>query len=959
MVDDTNIGDDGARTDANTIEQMRHFRQMLPLYGAAQIALGSLIAAGFFESANLAVVVIWIGLIWVTGLIAIRDWWRHRGLPTQTKISQPTVKRAELSAVMMGTIWGGGAIVLFPDDSLGGQTLLTFVIAGATAGATASSWNYPKISLGFCLPALALLSLRLVYAGETIHFTMAAMTAVYFAFLMALSRFLHRGFLEGQAVKSHLSYIVESLNQMKAGIAIYDENEKLVFINNTHRELFPETAEAEVRGVRLEDTVRLRAESGVYPDIAGREAEWTADILSQIRTGEYDSDRKHSDGRWIQTSVRRAENGIHTEIRTDVTHLKEIEEELEKSTRRLALTLGYMPGGILQTDADMRVVFTNEGYRELLDLPANKLRHGTHISDLFRILAERGDLGEGEVDEIVARETAEYEKRLEITFERHFNDGTIAQVRRTRTDDGGLLTTVEDITDRWRAEETLRESEARFRAVIDGTPDVVVLKDLEGRILMANKTFQDQLGLPFSEIGGRTLYEIPGVPKELADAYSEHEKNAIEAGKAVSTELGGFMDDGRKRVLLSTKFPIFNQHGEVVSVGSINREISELKLVEAELAVQKKALEFSEERFRDFTESASDWYWEMGKDLRFTYFSEGIRGRQSGVDTQTALGKTRQETLAGSILDEDQLRTNLEDLEAHRPFRNFEYSLVGEDGEMSHVAISGKPVFGPNGNFRGYRGVGRDVTERVEAQNKISEQRDELEILNHQKSRFFSILAHDLKNPFNILLGYSQLIDSMGDTLDRDELIKMAGSISATSNNLYQLLEDLLAWGLAQMDAIEFEPKPEALGNLIDIGIENQLGVAESKGVELRQKATELNVVADSNLVGAIIRNLVSNAIKFTPPGGEVTLDASKLNGSDEDWVGVSVSDNGVGMNQSQIDQLFRIDANQSTRGTDGESGTGLGLLLCKEFVEKHGGEISVESEEGAGTTFRFTLPGG
>ncbi len=957
MADESNTGDTGTRSDANTVEQMRHFRQMLPLYGASQIALGSLIAAGFFESADLSIVLIWIGLIWFTGLVAIYDWWRHRGFPPQTEISQRSIRRAELSAVMMGVIWGGGAIVLFPDDSLGRQTLLTFVIAGATAGATAGSWNYPRISLGFCLPAVGLLIVRLVYAGEAIHFTMAAMAAVYIAFLIVLARFLHRAFLEGQAVKSHLSYIVDSLNQMKAGIAIYDENEKLVFINNTHRELFPESADEEVRGARLEDTVRMRADSGVYPDVAGQEAEWTAEILSQLRTGEYDSERKHSDGRWLQTSVRRAENGVHTEIRTDVTHLKEIEEELEKSTQRLALTLSYMPGGILQTDADMRVVFTNEGYRELLDLPADLLRHGTHISDLFRALAERGDMGEGDVDDIVARETAAYEKRLEITFERHLNDGTVAEVRRTRTNDGGLLTTVEDITDRWRAEETLRESEERFRAVIDGTPDVIVLKDLEGRILMANKTLREQLGLPMSEIVGKTLFEIPGVPEELASAYSEHEQNAIELGKAVSTELGGFMDDGRKRVLLSTKFPIFNQQGEAVSVGSINREISELKLVEAELAVQKKALEFSEERFRDFTESASDWYWEMGKDLRFTYFSEGIIGQDSPIDTQSAIGKTRMEALAGTILEEEQLRANLDDLDAQRPFRNFEYSLVGENGEMRHVAISGKPVFGPQGDFRGYRGVGRDVTERVEAQNKISEQRDELEILNHQKSRFFSILAHDLKNPFNILLGYSQLIDSMGDELDRDDLIKMAASISATSNNLYQLLEDLLAWGLSQMDAIEFEPKPEALDSLIDIGIENQLGVAEAKGVELHPKQTKLNVVADSNLVGTIIRNLVSNAIKFTPSGGEVTLDAKPSNGSGENWVDVSVSDNGVGMTDQQLDQLFRIDANQSTRGTDGESGTGLGLLLCKEFVEKHGGEISVESEEGNGTTFRFTLP--
>jgi signal transduction histidine kinase len=255
-----------------------------------------------------------------------------------------------------------------------------------------------------------------------------------------------------------------------------------------------------------------------------------------------------------------------------------------------------------------------------------------------------------------------------------------------------------------------------------------------------------------------------------------------------------------------------------------------------------------------------------------------------------------------------------------------------------------------------------DKEERLEAQAAdlvaIAEyqaiMRDELQKLNQQKDKSFSIIAHDLKGPFNALLGYSSLLADKVDHFDKKGVVESAAAVHESAQRVFKLLENLLEWSRLQMGQLKFEPGPVDLKEIIDTNLELYVPLAKEKAIRLTGKRRKsLNVFADAHMVDAIVRNLVNNAIKFTPEKGKVTISARR-NGK---WAEVEVSDTGVGISADKAARLFRLDEKTSTVGTGGETGTGLGLHLCKEMVERQGGRIQVKSTEGEGSAFRFTLP--
>ena len=232
--------------------------------------------------------------------------------------------------------------------------------------------------------------------------------------------------------------------------------------------------------------------------------------------------------------------------------------------------------------------------------------------------------------------------------------------------------------------------------------------------------------------------------------------------------------------------------------------------------------------------------------------------------------------------------------------------------------------------------------------------------LNADKDKFFSIIAHDLRGPFNALLGNAQLLAVKPESLKPDELQEMSQSIYRSAKAVYQLLDSLLIWAQLQQEGggMKCQPEPIELNSLT----EETLAVLEQTAV---QKEIALSntipanywVQADRLMLETIIRNLVGNALKFTPRGGQVTVTGKNGLESRAGWVKVSVQDTGVGMSQADIDRLFRLDASHSTPGTEKEKGSGLGLMICQEMVERNGGQIWVESEEGKGTSVEFTVP--
>jgi signal transduction histidine kinase len=243
----------------------------------------------------------------------------------------------------------------------------------------------------------------------------------------------------------------------------------------------------------------------------------------------------------------------------------------------------------------------------------------------------------------------------------------------------------------------------------------------------------------------------------------------------------------------------------------------------------------------------------------------------------------------------------------------------------------------------------------------LQKQRDELEILanelkrlNSDKDRFMSILSHDLKSPFSTLLGLSEMLIENIRVFPVAELEDIAVNLSKTARNTYKLLEDILLWTRAQSGKIPFKPQKLNFSDICNNALEILNPVANAKGITLNyEKADKIYLFADNDMIRTVLRNLVSNAIKFTDKNGSINIMAE---GTGAELI-VSVSDNGVGISPENLPKLFNNSEIITTPGTANETGTGFGLLLCKEFVEKHDGRIWAESEPGSGSKFKFSLP--
>ena len=244
--------------------------------------------------------------------------------------------------------------------------------------------------------------------------------------------------------------------------------------------------------------------------------------------------------------------------------------------------------------------------------------------------------------------------------------------------------------------------------------------------------------------------------------------------------------------------------------------------------------------------------------------------------------------------------------------------------------------------------------QKIKLEKLVAIKTSELHELNASKDKFFSIIAHDLKNPFSTLIGISEMLNEETNSDLSAKVRQYASMINTTAVQTFKLLENLLEWANSQRGKILFRPGPIKLPELINEELIMMNEMAIKKNIEVKTSIAEsIIIIGDRNMIKTIMRNLLSNAVKFTHKNGKVEVSAIAI----DHKVEISVADTGIGMTNETQKKLFRLDADLSTRGTENEKGTGLGLFLCKEFVEKHGGKICVESESGKGSVFKFVLP--
>lgn len=365
-------------------------------------------------------------------------------------------------------------------------------------------------------------------------------------------------------------------------------------------------------------------------------------------------------------------------------------------------------------------------------------------------------------------------------------------------------------------------------------------------------------------------------------------------------------------------------------------------------------LQESENKFKIFIDNTYDWEYWKNKDGSYVYMSPSCY-RISGYTREEFLENYKMfETI---VFEEDKeiYLSHIKSIWENITSEDIDFRIVRKDGKIVWINMTNTLIKDNAGNVIGIRGSNRDITERKDYESKIIHLNEQLNEQLITKDKFFSIIAHDLRSPLSGFLGLTEIMKDMDlDTLDKDEFKEFNLSLNESARNIFGLLENLLEWSRFQRGMISFKPELIFLKMLMDENIGIQKSILKNKNLKVENNITSnISCIVDIQMINTVIRNIFSNAIKFTNKGGIIKFDATD-NGSS---IILSIKDNGIGIPKDIINKMFKVEHKISRLGTDGESSTGLGLILCKEYVTKHNGEIWVTSVEGKGSTFLIKLP--
>ncbi len=518
----------------------------------------------------------------------------------------------------------------------------------------------------------------------------------------------------------------------------------------------------------------------------------------------------------------------------------------------------------------------------------------------------------------------------------------IIELQHLRKENNQLRLSIEkDDKERMKAEEKINWNDAIFNQFMEYSPIYVFFKDENIRSLWLSRNFEKMLGKPMDELLGKTMYEL--FPSDLAKTMIKNDLQILQEGKKVEVQ-----EEFKNRHFSTIKFPI-QIKGRSKFLAGFTIDVTERK--KAEEAILK-----SKQQYDNLVAQIPVGVYILRTKPDYSFaleYASPVMAKILDLSVEHLLGDN--ETIFKAIHPDDLegfAQLNQEGIKLERPF-NWKGRAVVK-GAVRWLHLSSLPQCQKNGDIL-WHGLIVDITDQIDDEEKIKNQNEKLQELNATKDKFFSIIAHDLRSPFNSFLGLTQIMAEELPSLTMAQIQEIAVNMSKSATNLYRLLENLLHWSSMQQGVIPFNPETAQLLPVVDESITMSIEAAKVKGIEINCKIPDdIVVFADTNLLQTVIRNLVSNAVKFTPKGGKVSLSARVVTDS---IIEISIQDSGIGMSQKMLGDLFKLDVKTTRKGTNGEPSTGLGLLLCKEFIEKHGGQIWAESEVGKGSIFHFTLP--
>jgi len=513
-------------------------------------------------------------------------------------------------------------------------------------------------------------------------------------------------------------------------------------------------------------------------------------------------------------------------------------------------------------------------------------------------------------------------------------------------EDGNILThegIIRDVTERKRAEELLQFSEERYRTLIDNLGEGVGFVNANDQFQFANFAAEEIFGVEPGGLVGMYLNQF--ISAEQFKLVLKETALRVKGIKSVY-ELDIQQPNGEQRTIIITAVPQFDKRGGFEGTYGVFRDITKNKLAE-------KALHYEQYLLHTLLNNVPDNIYFKDRESRFIRINNA-QARLFGLnDPEQAVGKSDFDFFtiehAQQAYDDEQ-----EIIRTGQPISK-EEKETWEDRPDTWVLTTKMPLVDVDKKIIGTFGISKNIDDRKKAEAEIQLKNEELHRNNAEKDKFFSIIAHDLRSPFNGFLGLTEIMAEEISTMTMEDIQKFAVIMRTSATNLYSLLGNLLEWSRMQRGLTTFVPSSFQLMQRISESMVYVLEGAVKKEISISYDISEnLKVYADKDMVGGIIRNLVSNAVKFTPKGGSIIISVKTVA---RNFIEISIKDNGIGMNNNMIDHLFCLDVNTSRTGTEGEYSTGLGLILCKDFIEKHGGKLWVESEVGRGSTFRFTLP--
>lgn len=367
--------------------------------------------------------------------------------------------------------------------------------------------------------------------------------------------------------------------------------------------------------------------------------------------------------------------------------------------------------------------------------------------------------------------------------------------------------------------------------------------------------------------------------------------------------------------------------------------------------VKEELIKDSEARFEDMANTAPVMIWIADVEGLFSFVNK-VWLRYSGKELGEQLGMNWLKDVHPDDL-ENLFQTYSNAFRSRNQF-TFEFRLKDKNNKYEWMIIKGTPRLSRDNIFMGFIGSCTNINAQKEFEEKIKKVNSELVEINAAKDKFFSIISHDLRSPLGGLMQVLEILEESNDSLEDEEKISIIKGAANTSKMVYALMENLLEWSRIQTGKIPYEPERIEIFPMIS-GLESLYNQnLKNKKITLKVDIDpNESVFADVKMTNTILRNLISNAIKFTHMSGSIYISSE----SNENFIIIRVKDTGVGIDENYADKLFKTDSSYSTEGTAHEKGTGLGLVLCKELVEKQGGKIWVESQKGKGTTFSFSLP--